>query len=160
MKLTIRCSLLITLFAGLLVYLPPSSAATIIITDLEDVEFGDLPPTSALVTQRIRICVNSTPPGPYRLTALGLTTTGAFELVNEAPQTITYVVHASTRRNGLGAPLVAGVPRTGFNSRQSNAGGRCLPPWLWITVMVTEQELQQAPGGRYWGTLQITVAPE
>ena len=135
-------------------------AATIIITDLEDVDFGDLPPTSSTIAQRIRACVNSTPAGPYRLLAQGFTTDGSFHLTNGAGEALPYDVFASRRRNRLGRPLQAGIPRGGFSARSPNPNGRCRPPRVWITVVVQEEMLQQAPGGAYSGTLQITVAPE
>lgn len=135
-------------------------AATIIITDLEDVDFGELPATASQVTERIRICVNSNPAGPYQLTGLGFTGSGAFELSNDAQQTIPYSVYAGRQRNQLGDPLLAGVPRSGFTARQPRGNNDCTPPWLWITIVVSESALEQAASGRYRGTLQLTVAPE
>ena len=154
-KLIPLCALLLSaLFSN------STLAATITITDLEDVDFGDLPPTSQRIAQRIRACVNSTPAGPYRLLAQGFTSDGSFHLLNGANETLEYRVRASNRRNRLGRQLESGVAQGGFFSRRSSPRGRCRPPFLWITVLVRPEVLQQSPGGDYRGTLQITVAPE
>ena len=155
------CFCVLLLSASMLVGgLPASHAATILITDFADVDFGELPPTTGEVTQRLRICVSSRPPGPYQITALGLNATGSFALINETPQMIPFTVYAARRRNRLGRELLPGVPAQGFSARRLRRNGNCRPPWLWLTIVVEEDALDQVPGGRYWGTLQLTVAPE
>ena len=135
------------------------AAATIVVTDFEDVNFGDLPPTSQTVRQRVSLCVSATPAGPYRITGVGLPT-GQFELLNGAGEAIPYAVYASRGRGRLGRELTPASPLPRFFARRPHPNGLCRPPRLWLTVLVDETELQQASGGEYGGTLQLTVSPE
>lgn len=156
-----------SLKAGLLIVLlqaacaPSLMAATIIITDLEDVEFGELPPTAVRVQQRISFCVNSDPAGPFRVTALGSgPSVTDFAISNEAGEVIPYSVYVARQRNRLGRALQPGVPSDPLQARRLGRDGRCRPPRVWLTVLIEDTDIQGAPGGRYAGTLQITVAPE
>lgn len=133
--------------------------ATIIITDLEDVTFGDLPPTIQGVRQRMSFCVNSDPAGPFRLTAIGVEN-GRFEVFNGAQEAIPYQIYISRRRARLGREMFAGVTLNNLQARRLRSNGRCRPPRIWLSVLLDETALSRAPAGNYTGTLQITVAPE
>ena len=142
--------------------LPPLHAAELTITQLEDVDLGEVAPTVGRIQQRTRFCVSSTPDGPFQLTALGSGSAGEFVLSGGAgiPSEIEFSVYASPRGARLGSALVPGVARSGYMARAPRADGSCRPPFTMMTIVVDPSSIQRVPGGRYWGTLQLTVGPE
>ena len=149
------------LVSGLL-GMQPLLAAELTITQLEDVDLGEVAPTVSRIQQRTRFCVSSDPAGPFQLTAIGIGTAGAFVLTSGAGvgSEIEYQVYASGRGASLGRALVPGVARSGFMARPPRADGDCRPPFTMMTIMIDPSSVQGAPGGQYWGTLQLTVGPE
>ncbi len=134
------------------------TAATLTISELEDLDFGTTVPTGSRLRQQARFCVSMEPGGFYQIRAIGSGTGGAFTLsagdgeLNE----IRYRVRVRNQR------LRPGVIVSGFRARppnpSSNGGGGCIRQRL--TVIIPRGELQRAAGGNYQGTLAITVAPE
>jgi len=134
----------------------PLHAAELTITQLEDVDLGEVAPTVRRIQQRTRFCVSSDPAGPFQLTALGSGAAGAFVLSSGAgvASEIDYEVYAS------GRALVPGVARSGFMARPPRPNGDCRPPLTMMTIVIDPSSVQSAPGGQYSGTLQLTVGPE
>jgi len=142
--------------------LPPLHAAELTITQLEDVDLGEVAPTVRRIQQRTRFCVSSTPDGPFQLTALGSGSAGEFVLSGGAgiPSEIEFSVYASSRGARRGRALVPGVARGGYMARSPRPDGSCRLPFTMMTIVIDPSTVQSVPGGRYWGTLQLTVGPE
>jgi len=140
----------------------PLHAAELTITQLEDVDLGEVAPTVRRIQQRTRFCVSSDPAGPFQLTALGSGAAGAFVLSSGAgvASEIDYEVYASGRGASRGRALVPGVARSGFMARPPRPNGDCRPPLTMMTIVIDPSSVQSAPGGQYSGTLQLTVGPE
>ncbi len=160
-RIGLICSLLT---ACVLTCMPTLSAraATLIITDLEDIDLGEVLPTATRVRQQIRFCVNATPAGPYQLTGIGSGANGAFTLSNGSGPVgqIGYDVYVSDHGNRLDTQLAPNVPVGGLTARSPQADGRCMPPPVFLNVVIDTNDLSRAPGGVYQGLLQLTVAPE
>lgn len=137
-------------------------AATLSITELEDIDFGDVPPTADLARQRIRVCVNMTPAGPYNLTGIGAGAGGAFQLnqPGNPSANLDYTVFVGTRGRRARQELEPGVPSDSLMARQPRPNGSCRPPYLNVVVLIDANDLRTAPGGAYQGRLEPTVAPE
>lgn len=151
-----------TLLVSGLLGMQPLHAAELKITQLEDIDLGEVAPTVSRIQQRTRFCVSSDPAAPFQLTALGIGTAGAFVLTSGggfAPE-IEYDVYASGRGASRGRALVPGVARSGFMARPPRANGDCRPPFTMMTIVIDPSSVQSAPGGQYRGTLQLTVGPE
>jgi hypothetical protein len=155
------CSLLTTF---VLVCIPNlhTRAATLIITDIEDIDFGEVLPTANRVREQMRFCVNATPAGPYQVIGVGSGAGGAFTLSNGSGPLgqIGYDVYVSDRGNRLANQLTPNVPLGGLTARSPRADGRCQPPPVFLNVVIDTNDLSTAPGGEYQGLLQLTVAPE
>ena len=154
-------ALLISTVVGTL-FPVPSYAATLAITELEDIDFGDVPPTADLVRQRIRACVNMTPAGPYTITGFGAGAGGAFQLHQPGTPSanLEFSVYVGNRGRRARQQLAPGVPSDSLMARLPRPNGRCRPPFLNIAVLIDATDLRTAPGGTYQGRLELTVAPE
>ena len=142
--------------------IPGARAATLIITDIEDIDLGEVLPTANGVREQMRFCVNATPAGPYQLTGVGSGPGGAFTLSNgSGPHgQIGYAVYVSDRGNQLRDQMTPNVPVGGLSARSPQANGNCMPPPVFLNVIIDSNDLARAPGGEYQGLLQLTVAPE
>jgi len=137
------------------------SAEEILITDLEDLEFGVVPPTSGTLEASSDLCVVGPPRGFYSLLGFGNGTNGAFSLIESGNgvHTLDYSVSVTARGNGRGQPLIAGVPLTRLRPSNIRGNGRCAPGGR-ISVIIDGEDIQGARPGRYNGTLTLTVMPE
>ena len=146
----------------------PANAAEMIVTNLSDIEFGDVSTGITRAVQRMEFCVAMNPAGPYRLTANGASANGKFVLQN--PQSgafrgVEIELRARTGRGrggGRGArgrQLLPGVATPGFRARPLRRG-QCRRPFTQITVTIDKASLASAPQGRYSGRLFLTVSPE
>lgn len=137
---------------------PDSFAATIIVEELKDIDFGEVSPTTGSQRKRIRVCVTSDPAGPFQITGLGSGNNGNFELSSGLPEGIAFNVRVLQVR-GQPKNLRPGVPVSGLQARERSADGRCLGPVMIVTE-IDSADLEAAPGGSYSGLLILTVAPE
>ena len=134
-----------------------ATAAEISITELNDVDFGPVSPTMGVLQERLRTCVNMTPPGPFQMLGLGYPGSGTFTLTSSAGESIDYSVAVQNRGRHT---MLPGIPVTGLMARQPRPTGDCQPPFTHIIIEIDSAQLQAAPGGRYRGTLELTVIPE
>jgi hypothetical protein len=137
-----------------------AQGAELRISNLEDVDFGVVAGTANRIQQHVRICVSSTPAGPYQLTALGATAAGDFKLSSGGTAELDYSVLASPRGRGRSQPMSPGVPMGGFMAKEPRANGACQPPFSFVIIEIDPTDVQSAPGGQYNATLQLIVAPE
>ena len=133
-----------------------SNAATLSIVELEDVDFGSVPPSAGAVNQSIRFCVSMDPRGPIQLTGIGAGSGGAFALLDTGSGNFEIGYEVVVR----GHNLIPGVPFTGIRAGPPGQGGECRPPRYRLTVTVDAADLASAPAGQYRGRLQLMVAPE
>lgn len=146
---------------GLVVYASSAAAATLSITQMQDIDFGEVPPTADQVEDQVSLCVNMDPSGPIRLTAIGSGSGGEFLLHQADPRFgVGFEVWVSNRRNRPSHKLEPGVAATRLMARRPLPNGRCRRPFTYLTVIINTQDLRSAPGGNYGGRLEITVAPE
>lgn len=137
------------------------SAATLQISELEDVEFGEVSTSATRVWQRMRFCVSMTPAGSYQLTAYGTSSVNSFALQDldgvAAPIRFELSVGAG-RRGQLMSP---GIPVRNLRAGRPRRDGSCRGVGqVRLQVRINEQDLAAAAVGRYQGQLQLTVAPE
>ncbi|NKB99881.1 MAG: hypothetical protein GKR90_15475 [Pseudomonadales bacterium] len=155
-----KTSLLIVV-ALLLVTPWTTYAASLQITELEDVNFGNVVPDARNVRAQIRFCVVSDPAGPFQITAIGSGAGGRFEMNHPAlPNVIDYDVYIQRIFGLFRRQLQPGIPNTVFYARPRLRNGRCAPPYIGLLVDINEDALSSAPGGDYASILQLTVAPE
>ncbi len=153
--------LTLSIFVALMAF-AEDGHAVMQVTGFVDVDFTNVSPRRNRVQQRMRLCVTSDPAGPYRITAFGSGPSSAFSIINGAGITIDYDVRV---RGGVGAgrrnTLQPGVPRTGFTARPPRVNGGCRGnSRVALIVSLDRQDLEQAPGGQYFGNLSVTVSPE
>ena len=136
-------------------------AADVQITDLNDVDFGVVPPTVGTLRADSDLCVSMQPRGRYSLVGFGNGTGGAFSLVDSGNgvHTLDYGVRINDRGNRRGRRLVAGVPLTNLRASRFSNNGRCNPRGR-IRVIINGADIQAARPGQYNGTLTLTVVPE
>ncbi|MEM9620091.1 MAG: hypothetical protein AAF993_00485 [Pseudomonadota bacterium] len=140
----------------------PTNAATLQITELQDVNLGEVPLGTDRVRQRMRFCVAMNPGGPFQITAFGNQVDGRFVLSNGLglEQGISFDLYASSRARGRGRRLTPGFPLTGLNARPPRPNGECRPPFVQMRVIVDRNDLRTAGSGRYSAQIELTVAPE
>lgn len=138
-----------------------AKAADIQVKDLNDVDFGQVPPTAGTLRANSDFCVAMRPRGRYSLIGFGNGSDGAFSLVDSGngAHSIDYRVRISDRGRNAGQELFKGTPLTGLRASQFRNNGRCNPRGR-IRVIVDGAELQRAAPGSYNGTLTLTVVPE
>ena len=136
-------------------------AAQLQITELEDIDLGEVVPGAQNVRAQIRFCVVSDPTGPFQITAYGSGSGGTFEMTHpSSDHTIDYDVFIQRSFGLFRRQLQPGIPNTVLFARPADASGRCRPPYLRLLIDVDENTLQRAPGGGYQSILQLTVGPE
>ena len=137
------------------------SAEEILITNLEDVDFGVVPPTTGTLEGNSDLCVVGPPRGFYSLLGFGNGSNGAFSLIEtgNAIHTLDYSVSISDRGSNRGQPLIAGVPLTNLRPGNIRGNGRCAPGGN-IRVIIDGGDIQGTRPGHYNGTLTLTVVPE
>lgn len=131
------------------------------IRDLQDLDFGLVPPTVGTLTADSDFCVPMVPRSRYSLIGFGNGSNGAFSLVDpgNTAHTIDYRVRISDRGRGNGDELFANTPLPGLRASNFLPNGRCNPRGL-IRVIIEGSEIQSAAPGSYDGTLTLTVVPE
>lgn len=136
-------------------------AAEISIVSLQDLDFGQVPPTVGTLRSRTAFCVALEPRGRYRIIASGDGAAGGFALQGASGVAqLAYRVFVTERGRGRGTEVQANVPLTGLRGKESGNNGRCRPPLGSIFVQIDAAELQQARPDRYRGVLSMTVVPE
>lgn len=137
-------------------------AATLQITELSNVDLGEVPVGTDRLRQRMRFCVAMAPAGPFQITAFGAQHNGQFVLITGlgVDQGIGFDLFVSGRARGRGRQLTPGVPMSGLNARQPGRDGRCRPPFVQMRLVVDPRDLRTAASGRYGSQIQLTVAPE
>ena len=109
-----RCARLCFLAAMLLPNSPTATAAeaTLRISELTDVDFGEAAPTSGPLRQRTTFCVSMDPRGPFQIIAIGSGANSGFAITNEAGShnEIRYSVRLR------GQDLTPGVPFSGLRA--------------------------------------------
>ena len=157
MKRTLCCTVLATL-CGLMSTI---HAAQVQITELDDINLGEVVPGAQNVRARMRFCVASDPTGPLQITGYGSGPGGSFQLTQPtSDHTIDYDVYLQRSFGLFRRQLQPGVPNTIFFARPPGRGGRCQPPFLTLLVDIDERTLEGAPGGGYQSILQLMVGPE
>jgi len=141
---------------------PGALAATLQITELHDINLGEVPVGTDRLRQRMRFCVSMAPAGPFQITAFGTQHAGQFVLTNGlgVEQGIGFELFVSRRARARGRPLIPGVPMSGLNARAPRRDGSCRPPLVQMRLVVDRQDLRTAASGRYSAQIQLTVAPE
>ncbi len=139
-----------------------ATAATLSITEFEDLDFGQLSPSVDRARERVRVCVNMDPAGPYQLTGFGTGSGGAFALTDGTGRHTVGLevrINAPQLRRGP-RELTPGVPLTGLSARPPRPNGNCGRSRVRVLVELRAEDLRQVPAGAYSGVLELTVAPE
>ena len=136
-------------------------AATLQITQLRDINFGNVPTDVNRVRERMRFCVSSTPAGPFQLTAFTDSAQG-FILRNPGHPNanIGFRLFVGNNPNRRGRELKPGVPRSNLQARTPRPDGSCRPPYTHLTLVLNPQDIKSAASGNYRTQLRLTVAPE
>ncbi len=153
---------LLTGAASTVVFSGTATAATLQITELSDMDLGEVPAGTSRLRQRMRFCVAMTPAGPYQITANGTRENGRFVLTNGAGthRSVAFDLFISGRGQGRGRRLQPGIPRGGLSARPPRADGSCRRPFVQLRLQVDRAGLSSAASGHYSGQIQLTVAPE
>jgi hypothetical protein len=107
-----------------------------------------------------RFCVASDPPGPYSLLAIGTGNNGEFSIHNGVAG-INFELAVRDRPSSRSfREVTSGVPLTGLQSRRLVNNRICTGNAVSIRITIASASIQQAPAGRYLGSLQLTVIPE
>ncbi len=138
-----------------------AEAADVQISDLNDLDFGAVPPTIGTLSANSDLCVPMAPRGRYSLVGFGNGSGGAFSLVDSGNgvHQIDYSVRISDRGQGRAQELNAGVPLTELRASRFLNNNRCNPRGN-IEVIINGTDISGAPPGNYTGTLTLTVVPE
>lgn len=149
------------LLLGLLLTPICAQSADIQLRDLEDLDFGSVPPTAGNLSAETRFCVPMQPRGRYSLVATGDGQAGQFTLfeAGNSAHSIDYSVLISDRNRRSGRRVRPGVPLNNLRASRFNRNGRCNPRAR-LQVSVRGGQLESAAPGRYEGTLSLTVVPE
>ena len=138
-------------------------AAEIVVDELSDFDFGEVPPSAGELSAESAFCVALSDRGNYQISALTSAARGEFLLQGvdgSVSRGIGYRVFVSESGSGLGTELMPGLPLSGLRSGARLPDGSCPRPLPRITVIITAEQLGQAPPGAYRGILGFTVAPE
>jgi len=139
------------------------SAASLRISELKDIDLGDVPPTARGVRRQSSFCVSMDPPGPFQLIGVGMTGSGLFELTETSAgtsQAIPFRVFVSNRARSRGREMQAGIAVGGLRAQRPRRDGECRRARNFITVRIDPGALNRVPAGQYRGGLILTVAPE
>lgn len=134
--------------------------AEILITDMQDIRFGVVPPTIGGLRATATFCVAIEPRGTYYVTGYGDGPAAAFNLQTPGGRQLPYLVLLSDRGRPRGEPLTPGVRVTGLRAKTPRRDGRCRQPPAQLAVEIDAATLSAAAPGDYRGTLRLTVAPE
>ena len=138
-----------------------TSAATLQVYELEDIDMGDVPADMGTIRQSMQFCVAMEPRGPFNLIVRDLAGGPDFSLRSAYVETeIGYQVHLSQRGRGLGRRVRHGRPVRGLRAARPLSDGRCRRERHSLTVLIPGRELGQAEAGIYQGGVSLTVAPE
>jgi hypothetical protein len=137
--------------------------ASVQITKLSDLSFGNLDPTTATqLTENPCVWSNTATKG-YSITATGSGASNAFTLTN-GTTTLGYDVQwAGTSGASTGTTLTAGTPATGFTSGATSPTCTATPTTTAsLIVGFTTAQMEAAVGSTtaYTGTLTLLVAPQ
>ena len=136
------------------------ASADILIGKLSDIENSVTAGRVNDLTALERFCVASNPPGPYSLLAIGTGNNGDFSIQNGV-DSIKFDVAVRDRSSSRSfREITSGVPLLGLQSRRLVNNRICTGNAVSIRVTIASTSIQQAPAGRYQGSLQLTVIPE
>lgn len=145
---------------SLLLLISSSVYADILTNKFDDVESSVTPGQVNDLIMTERICVGSSPSGPFSLIALGSGDAGEFVISNAANQ-IPFELHINDRFSRLRFTQVQpGRALSGLQSRSINNAGRCRGNSTGLRVIITSESLKRAVSGIYQGSLQVMVIPE
>lgn len=139
------------------------AASEIVIEELSDIQFGQIPPTSGTQIRTATFCVALDVNGRYRITGVGSGRGGDFTLQNSSNYAISglgYQVFINDRGRRLGRRLQPSVPLVGLRGKRTRRNRRCPRPPARVSIRVTAGALASAKPGRYRGTLNLLVVPE
>jgi hypothetical protein len=136
-----------------------AGATSLVVAALSDLSFDDVSPTTGALRGAVPLCVSMDTPGAYRLRAYGSGDAGAFEL-GGGVRPVAFSVRFHDRRRGAGHWVQAGEEVGGFQTSQTLHNGACRRLNAQVSVRFAAQALEAAAGGRYSGTLLLTVSPE
>lgn len=135
-------------------------SADILVGKLSDIEATVTPGRVNDIIAIERFCVASNPIGPYSLLAIGTGNDGDFSIHNGVAF-INFEVAVSDRRSSrVFREITSGVPLSGLQSRRLANNRVCTGNAVSIRVNIASESIQQAPVGKYQGSLQLTVIPE
>lgn len=139
----------------------PLHAADIQIVDLNDIDFGAVPPTVGDLTAATEFCVPMDPRGSYSLVGRGSGPAGSFALTERGTGAhhIQYSVQVADRGRRFDDVLQSGIPLNNQRASRLNNNGSCQPPSR-LRILISSEQLQSAAPGRYEGTISLLVAPE
>ena len=140
----------------------PASAQKVRITNLSDVEFGQLANPQAESRRSQSICVYSNSAGnTYSVIASGSGTGASFALAN-GPSSLAYDVEWSQQSGQVsGTLLSANVALTGQSSAAAHQFCNNGPPTsASLTIVLRAAELSRAQEGNYSGSLTLLIAAE
>ena len=136
------------------------TSADILVNKLDDIEASVTPGRQNNLVIRERLCIGSSPPGPFSLIVIGSGANGDFT-IQSGPHSIPYLVSIRDRITGGGfRPITPGIPLTGLQSRALNPNNRCRGNASILRVIFNSSAFVSAPAGIYRGTIQISVIPE
>lgn len=156
------CTLLAAALAGMICLSPGFAAdAQIQIRDLDDIDFGAVPPTIGDVRADASFCVAMAPRGRYSLIGRGDGPSGTFALTETGTEVhhINYIVRISDLGRRFGRVLRPGVAMNNLRASRQRQNGNCRPEAR-IRIVVRGSQIAAAYPGRYEGTLSLTVVPE
>lgn len=153
--------LLIAAWLALLAVPPPASAQAtdIIITDLQDIDFGAVSPTAGALITQIDFCVGLDRPGRYEVVARGSGDADQFVLSNGFHD-LRYQVRFSDRPHRPGIELTPGVAQMNLRGKKRKPRQNCNRPTASVQITIDAMQLQAAGAGNYQGTLVLTVTPQ
>ncbi len=131
----------------------------ILISGLDDINFGSVAPTGGKLLADIRICIAVDQPTFYQVTAMGDDSGGDFNL-RSGPYRMAYRVRYTDRKRQRGfRRLFPGQPLTGLRTRGNN-NATCQKLNAGVRVELPAASMRSAPSGNYQSTLTLMVSPE
>ena len=144
----------------LLLLVSNSTSADILTNKFDDIESTVTPGQVNDLVMTERICVGSSPSGPFSLIALGSGDGGNFVISNTTNH-IPFELYINDRFSRLRYTQVQpGRALSGLQSRRINNAGRCRGNSTGLRVIISSESLKSAVSGTYQGSLQVMVIPE